>query len=215
MNNETMEKQAVIGNEDKANILTEQYKCRTQLLTEILKMYFHLLLVFAIALFACINALTRLEGKEISVIQDIIGYAYMLSPFVILSWMAGYLFLYWNYESVITEMDSIAKELESFIGNLKSSLLSHNHFLKSYTGIRFVGMKIFKSIYVLYILIALPVLFSYAYFGYLGFEKCMAKHPSVASLYLFGLIFGPIFCLSVHLRFVFKNKSRIQEFIGQ
>ena len=198
-------KNAGKDNLEKVSAITELYKSKTQLLNEILKMYFRLLLVFAIAIFACVEAVSNLGAVQCKDAQDMLFYMYLIGPYFILSWFAGYLFLYWNYEVVIDEMDGIAAEIENSVKLKGTGILGHNAHLNRYAEISFLFIPFIKSIYVLYIIIGLPAIFAYIYFGTLGFDKC----PDIYKIpYLLGLIVGPIFCMLVHFRFVRKGRAK-------
>ena len=56
-------------NFDSINILSEQYQHRVTLIIEILKMYFRILLIFAIALLACVAALIKVEEYKTMIIN--------------------------------------------------------------------------------------------------------------------------------------------------
>lgn len=198
-------KNAVQDNLDQACVITELYKSKAQLLNEILKMYFRMLLVFAIAIFACVKAVTSLGAVQSELAQDLLASMFLIAPYFILSWFAGYLFLYWNYEVVIDEMDGIAVEIGNSVKLKKPGILGHKAYLNRYAEISFLYLPLIKSIYVLYIIIGLPAIFAYIYFGKLGFDKCEASYQIP---YLLGLIIGPIFCMLVHFRFVRKGRAK-------
>ena len=161
-------------------------------------MYFRILLVFAIALFACISAILKFDIKVIDIQKN----ALLLSPYLVLSWFAGYLFLYWNYEVVITEMDCIAHKLQRLVGIEEESLLSHKKFLDCYTLIGSKQRKWLKLKYFLYVVIGMPALITYVYLTYSVTKKYLLSSLWVLFPYIGGLIVIPILCIIVHILFV-------------
>lgn len=198
---------------DEINLLSEQYKSRSQLLIEILKMYFRIFIIFAIALFAFTKAAIELQSNCVPIYK----YAMLLSPSIVLSWFVGYLFLYWNYAVVITEMDCIAQEMEKSTTFKGKSLISHGKFLESYNFQIFPKIGIIKFKYLIYIFIGLPILFFYQYLiNYISQpDKWVETFPLSAQQYRFLLYGIPVICIFIfHFWFNFKLR-RIKENVIQ
>lgn len=199
---------------DFAHALSDQYRSRTELMVEILKIYFRILVLFAIGLLACIGALLPLKALDKETSEVIVRFAFQLGPYLILSWFAGYLFLFWNYRVVIGEMDCIADRLAKAVSHQGSTcLLSHQYFLNSYTGIGFLGIPRVKSVYLVYLVIASPIVLTYVLLS----DYVVRNHVTPGwplALYGAGLVVGPILCLTVHFMFgsrIGRKESRLKD----
>ncbi len=183
--------------------LSDQYRSRSDVMVEILKMYFRILVLFAIGLLAFVGTLFPEEVLSTGEKKVIVKYMFLLSPYLISSWFAGYLFLYWNYRVTIAEMDCIAGHLASAVsskGRVRSSL-SHLEFLGSYGQIGFLYIPKVKTVHVVYLIIAVPVVMAYVFLSRHVVETYLSWCDWTGYVYILGLVAGPVVCLVLHFMF--------------
>lgn len=180
--------------------LSEQYQRMTEILLEILRLYSYVLFAFAIALFSVATLLKAGSNGE-----TIIEISYIISPYLIISWLVGYLFLFWNYTLVIMKMDCIArmltKHIEPKLEEEEAKLLSYQQFQEIFSGN--------KLILLIYAIIAFPVILVYIY---LATESCIRSGKLFCDLAEwingFLLIALPFFCLGFHQRVFVRNRDK-------
>jgi len=189
-----------MSDEKALQVLSSQHESRVKLLAEILKLYIHLLLVIAIAIFACLGLLVKLADADIDLqippcpnasltVQVLSGFL-MLAPLFILAWIAGHLFLRWNYFVVVEEMDCISSMLakEMNLSGDDEKRLKHDYFLRAYAKPWW-----FKP---LYGMLGAPVVAAYLLLGWLvvsewGGTRGIVYGSFLAVAFLWCLVLAP------------------------
>ena len=184
------------------------YSEKMKYLAECHKVYYWMLALFATGLVVSAGFLFK-SGLE--TIKEAIPYLAFGGPILINAWCAGYLFCYWHNHYLCQNIERLEKLIGKEINNSDEPFPT---WYEDFFG-AFIKTKYFT--YVLFITLALPILFldiiciriTLCNFNGLNFEVLRvveSQKEIIYNVYIVGTIVLPIIFLVIHIYFCFKEK---------